>query len=101
MISSYHFILMQNMNLFHLIFVGVVLAGNSDCNRPFLSVKKEPRILSSLLLSLVDQDTLLLLAVYEDPAETFDIAQQETEITKTVVVQSVTVFQFVTDAILS
>ena len=54
-----------------------------------------------MLPSLVDQDILLLLAVYEDPAETFDIAQQETEITKTVVVQSVTIFQFVTDAILS
>ena len=81
----------------------IVLAGNT-CNRVtcvLIFPKEEPRILSSLLPSLVDQDILLLLAVYEDPAETFDIAQQETEITKTVVVQSVTVFQFVTDAILS
>ena len=54
-----------------------------------------------MIPSLVDQDILLLLAVSEDPAETSDIAQQETEITKTVVVQSVTVFHLVTDAILS
>ena len=39
--SSCHIIIMKNIKLFHLIFVGVVLAGNSDCNRPFLSLSKK------------------------------------------------------------
>jgi len=56
--------------------VCIVLAGNI-CNRVtcfFIFPKEEPRILSSLLLSLVDQDALLLLlllAVYGDPTEKF------------------------------
>ena len=49
----------------------IVLAGNT-CNRVTFFFFKKPRILSSLLLSLVDQDMLLLLlAVYGDPTEKF------------------------------